>query len=197
MSSLDRLMKVKPSGVKLASTRLLLSAPLLNDFFFGRSVIFLLDHDAKGSFGVIVNKPMYISASEFIDNFPVVDFPLYTGGPVNADRIYALHLFAGIIEGSVPIIGNLGWGGNMNQILDLIGKGLINPQNTKFFMGYSGWSKDQLKTEIKQESWIITKIRSTQELIGPCDESFWKEMVLSFGSKYSNWLNFPANPSDN
>ena len=53
---IDRLIQIKSNSLKPAKGRILLSEPFMGDYYFGRSVILLAEHNAEGSFGLVVNK---------------------------------------------------------------------------------------------------------------------------------------------
>ena len=59
-----------------SSGKLLISEPALRDFYFGRSVVLLVEHDtSEGSIGLILNKPIHLKLNEVVKDFPQVDFP--------------------------------------------------------------------------------------------------------------------------
>ena len=87
--NLDRLFEIKSNTLEVKSGDILISEPFLSDFYFTRSVIFLVDHDDEtGSFGVIINKRLSLKINDIIDNFPQFDGNVYLGGPVATDSIF-------------------------------------------------------------------------------------------------------------
>ena len=55
------------------------------------------------------------------------------------------------------------------------------------FLGYSGWSEDQLEGEIEQDSWIITDINS-DEMFVKNPESMWQNLLLHGSNRQSSSL---------
>jgi hypothetical protein len=55
------------------------------------------------------------------------------GGPVAPDTIHYLHNQGGLIPKSVPVDGNIFWGGDIDIVRSLIKSGRINPSQIRFF----------------------------------------------------------------
>ena len=51
----------------------LIAMPALRDPFFARSVVYLVQHNENGAFGIIVNKPIKMSISEVLDQLGIDD----------------------------------------------------------------------------------------------------------------------------
>jgi putative transcriptional regulator len=197
MNDLDKILKVKPSGIELEKGKLLISVPFLHDYFFGHSVVLMTEHLSSGSMGFIINKPTELFVADMIEGFPDLDMPLYTGGPVQTDSIFILHKRADLIDDSSHIINDLYWGGDFTQIQSYLHQGIIKPNEIRFFLGYSGWEDEQLDIELMRESWIIAQLESSDDIFDRNTKEHWYKVVKSFGNKYMNWLKFPENPSDN
>jgi putative transcriptional regulator len=90
---------------------------------------------------------------------------------------------------------NLFWSGNFGQIIEGLKSGEYEPSRFKFFMGYSGWAKGQLLSEISERSWIIgdipSKIIFNNEMM---DKDLWKYAIRLKGGKDALLANSPANP---
>jgi putative transcriptional regulator len=196
MINLDKILRVKPSGIPIDKGRLLVSGPLLHDFFFGRSVIFMTEYSNEGAMGFILNKKTDLFVSDLIEDFPELNIPVFAGGPVQSDSLFFIHKHANIIENSITVIDDLAFGGNFEQIQDYLSQGIMRADTIKFFLGYSGWDYKQLDNELEKESWIISTLKSTNEVL-LADDNLWKKNISKFGSRYKNWLNFPENPTDN
>ena len=55
--------------------------------------------------------------------------------------------------------------------------------------------KNQLKEEIKTNSWIISE--GIGDKIFSNNKNFWKDILENKGGRYKAIANFPLNPSDN
>jgi len=178
----------------LIKGQLLISEPsIIGDLSFNRSVILLADHDKEGSVGFIINKPLKYTINDLL---PEVNakFKIYNGGPVEQDNLYFIHNIPELIPNSIEISNGIYWGGDFESAKDLINKGTINRGNIRFFLGYTGWSENQLATELNANSWIVTKNNYKNKIIGKSTTNFWKEQIMELGGDYLIWSNAPENP---
>ncbi len=174
---------------------ILISEPFLQDMYFHRSVVFLTEYDSQGSVGFIINKSLPMKITEVVKNFPETGISIGLGGPVKTNTVHFIHTLGDLIPDSIHIFENVYWGGNFDVLTSLAEKGISNTANTRLFVGYSGWSANQLDEEIKNEYWIVTKIDPTR-LFGNT-LSIWEESLENLGDKYKVWLNAPKSPSLN
>ena len=120
--------------------RVLISEPFLLDNYFKRSIVFITEHNAEGTVGFVLNKPVDIPINEIIENFPETRSDLSLGGPVNTNTLHYIHTLGDIIPNSNKVLGNISWGGDFDVVERLIRSGSISPEQIKYFLGYSGWS---------------------------------------------------------
>jgi putative transcriptional regulator len=176
--------------------RLLVATPAIEFGPFMRSVVFLLDHDADGALGVILNRPL---DSELDDVLPdwggLVNAPvcLFDGGPVAMDSALAL----GVIADVAPPLGWRQMTGRVG-LVDLEGP---LPGNGEFagirvFAGYAGWGTDQLEAELEEGAWIVVEAHDT-DLISPRPETLWREVLRRQEDDVRFWTTFPDDPSAN
>ncbi|AWG21617.1 transcriptional regulator [Flavobacterium faecale] len=179
---------------KLIKGQLLISEPsIIGDVSFNRSVILLADHDKEGSVGFIINKPLKYTIHDLV---PEIDskFRIYNGGPVEQDNLYFIHNVPELIPNSVEISNGIYWGGDFESAKELINEGIINKNNIRFFLGYSGWRDNQLETEMHANSWIVTTNIYKNKIIGKSPTHFWKDQIKELGGDYLIWSNAPENP---
>lgn len=177
---------------------LLVAEPsIIGDVSFNRSVVLLAEHGVNGSVGFILNKP--IEEITLKSLFPGVknDFKLYNGGPVEQRNLYFIHSIPELISDSIEIASGIYWGGNFDTALKLINDGVITKDKLKFFLGYSGWSEDQLKDELDANSWLLANNTYQSSLINKTAKYFWKELIQNVGGDYLLWVNTPEDPSYN
>ena len=74
---------------------------------------------------------------------------------------------------------------------------MINPDEIKFFIGYSGWGAGQLESEMKENSWMVADKFDSELVFVEDEENLWREVVVGLGPKYAHIANFPENPSLN
>ena len=176
---------------------LLIAEPsIIGDISFNRSIVLLADHNTEGSIGFIINKPLQYTISDLV---PEVEAPfkVYNGGPVEQDNLYFIHKVPNLIPESIEISLGIFWGGDFSKVAELIAAKEIKENDIRFFLGYSGWNSDQLETELKQNSWVVTENIYEKNIMDKDYESFWKEKMVEFGGEYSIWSNAPENPNYN
>ncbi len=196
MKRFDKILDFKPTGLEIAKGKLLLSEPFLKDYFFKRSVILMLDHDEYGSMGMIINRETEYFISDLVDGFPEFDSKVFLGGPVQTENIFILHRKGELIAGSQEVIPGLYWGGDFEQIKEMIKLGVLKNTDLRFYLGYSGWSKGQLDGELKENSWIVAESKN-EYLFAKQPKDLWKEILELYGKDYEMWLNFPVDPQEN
>ncbi len=196
MSGLDRFVKVSSNNLTPEKGRLLLSEPLMGDFYFGRSVVLLAEHNEEGSFGLVLNKPIPQKFNDVVQDFPEFDGHLFLGGPVETQNLFFVHTMGDIIEGSMEIGSGLYWGGDIEIVKEMIFLKSISPSDIRFSVGYSGWSPDQLQDELKRNSWIVSK-HLNKDILKIVPEDMWKQLLVPMGEKYKHWPKFPSDPGLN
>jgi len=196
MEDFSDLINIKTNNVKPGRGKILISEPFMPDYYFKRSVVLLAEHNKDGTFGVIINKPMDLKFDEVIKDFPDFDSRIYLGGPVNTDSLFFIHTLGQEIGNSLRIVEGLYWGGDIENVKEMIESNLINESNIRFFVGYSGWVPNQLSMELKRDSWVVSGI-SADTMMNTAPEKLWKKMLLELGGKYKHWTNFPSEPAMN
>lgn len=172
---------------------LLIAEPTtLTDASFNRAIILITEHNESGSVGFILNKPTPFLLKDLVFDLKS-DFRVYKGGPVEQDNLYFVHKVPELIPDSVEVSKGMFWGGNYEAVKSLLNQNLIQPNEIRFFLGYSGWSFEQLEEEIKEKTWTSLENNFSNVLnINTAED--WKSMLLKMGGKYKIWANSPENP---
>lgn len=173
----------------------LISEPLMTDPNFARSVVLLSQFDTDGILGFILNHQSTSNVNDVIEDFPIEGVPLYIGGPVCMNQVFFLHTLGDKLDNSITIKGSLCIGGDFNEIVHLLKSGEAHPDQVRFFVGYSGWGKQQLLDEIKENSWIIAPV-SDEEVMGE-SEFLWENTLSKLGKKFEFMSEFPQDPNLN
>ena len=182
--------------LKPAKGRLLISEPFLNEPYFKRSVIILVEHNDEGSMGFILNKPIEVNIKGSIPDFSEYKGSLFLGGPVKRDQLFFIHTLGDKINGSVQILDNLFLGGDLAQLKKMIKAKEIKESEFRFFAGYAGWGPDQLKNELKTKSWFVGSAQVAQ-IMDENTNRLWGNILKTMGKEYAILSNFPENPSLN
>ena len=173
---------------------LLIAEPFMKDNNFKRSVVLLCEHNDKGSFGLVLNRKIELKVDDVLPEFAMDNIDLFYGGPVGTDTLHYIHSYGDLIEGSVHLKDNIYWSGNFEQIKMLFETKSVDPKRFRFFIGYSGWSENQLTNELKTNSWIIA---SNFSEVFVAHEELWQLVLQSMGGEYSFVSTFPEDPQLN
>ncbi len=196
MKDINRLVQIKSNNLKPKAGRLLISEPFMGDYYFGRSVVLLVEHNDEGSFGVVLNKLIEAPINDVLKGLPPFDSKIYLGGPVDTSSTFYIHSLGNKIEGSVEIGNGLYWGGDIEIIKEMILLNQLNSSNIRFFIGYSGWEANQLEGELESNSWIVSTDTNKSILNMPIKD-MWKTILQNMGSIYNYWSKFPIDPGIN
>jgi len=140
----------------------LIAMPQMDDPHFQHSVIYIAEHDEKGAFGFILNKPIQMSMQMLmqqanietqLDNNPKLRY----GGPVGQDQAFVLYrpepeFTANLLNPDIAL-------SNSMETLKSIALGL-GPTQYISCLGYTGWTANQLEKEIKENIWITVEADS-------------------------------------
>jgi putative transcriptional regulator len=175
---------------------LLIADPFLKDPNFMRTVVFMCDHQGEGSIGFVLNKKFDQTLDELLTDFDGLPIPVYYGGPVQTDTIHFLHQYPTLVTGGKEVMDGIYWGGDFGMLTDLIKSNLIDYNKVRFFIGYSGWGKNQLAEEITEKTWLT--VEATQQLVfNKQPTSVWKDSLKHLGGEYEMMINFPIDPKLN
>lgn len=158
----------------------LIASPRLDGGPFERAVILLVHHDADGSMGYIVNKPVEIDFGSLLlsvnpDLEPLMversyQRDVYFGGPVRIEQLWLLFHRRGaedlpflperdaFSEVAMEDVANFRF--HDQWLLSASGEvieGFATHANEGVFLpmlGYSGWDGGQLEAEIEEGSWL-------------------------------------------
>ncbi|MFK7899265.1 MAG: YqgE/AlgH family protein [Cyclobacteriaceae bacterium] len=176
---------------------LLLSEPFLGDDNFHRTVIFICQQNEHGYLGFVLNKKITnADLDDVVDEAGGRGFPLYLGGPVENSVLQFIHTLGNKIDNSLEVLPGIYWGGDFEQVKTMIRNHEIQEGEIKFFLGYSGWGKEQMENELAEKSWMITDA-SKKDVFEGNEKELWKEVLIDMGGKYKIIANYPEDPSLN
>lgn len=173
--------------------RLLVAHPSLSDPHFRHSIVYISHHDMEdGALGLILNRPLGKTVADLSRTDgpeALLPVPVFEGGPVQREGI---------------LIASFLWKENAGRVaftkIDDVGEvDLLNSmqkQNLRAFMGYAGWSKGQIESEIAEKAWIV--IEPSRDLILPGNTDLtWKKIMSGMGPIYHLLSEAPEDPSLN
>ena len=84
---------IPDSTAKPRAGQFLLSEPFLTDPWFGRKTVFLCDHDADGTVGLVLDNGTGRRLKEVLPESEAwgIDHEVSLGGPVHDDSLFFLH----------------------------------------------------------------------------------------------------------
>ncbi|XP_028798816.1 uncharacterized protein LOC114754214 [Neltuma alba] len=165
---------------------------------FERTVVLLLRsgtrHPQEGPFGVIINRPLHkkikhINPTNLDLATTFSDCSLHFGGPLEASMFLLRTGEKLKLPGFEEVIPGLCFGAR-NSLVEaavLVKKGLLKPQDFRFFVGYAGWQLDQLREEIESDYWYVAACSSSLLSGASTDssENLWGEILQLMGGHYS------------
>lgn len=162
---------------------------------FERTVVLLLRsgtrHPQEGPFGVVINRPLHKNIkhmkptnNELATTFS--DCPLYFGGPLEASMFLLKTGDKAKLPGFEEVMPGLSFGtrNSLGEAAALVKKGILKPQDFRFFVGYAGWQLDQLREEIESDYWYVAAC-SSDLICGASSENLWEEILQLMGGHYS------------
>ena len=173
---------------KIQTGQVFLAHPLLEDSQFQRSVILLVDHDDQGTMGFVLNETTALHLTDALQGeWPKL--PLFIGGPVGQDTLFYLHKRPDLIPDSVEIGTDLYWGGDFASMKTALQNQHILAHEIRFFVGYAGWSADQLKQELDEGSWAILPHHTTDFFAQP--QELYAHLLRHLPEKIRMWSHAP------
>ena len=181
---------------------LLVAKPTVGDFIFKRSVIAIVDPDeGDGAMGIITNHLAGYFLCDLLPDVPTVEeVPVFLGGPMGPEMLFYMHtLGPELIPHAIDMGGGLWFGGDFEAIKDYLVMGKPVHNQIKFILGYSGWGKGQIASELERHDWAVLTDSTMRDLLMSDmeEESIWRSAVERFGDRYKLWLNMPSDPSCN
>lgn len=183
-----------PEDLKVGT--FLIAEPFMQDPTFFRSVVMLVEHNEDGTLGFAINKRLELLLPDLVEAPEGMEFPVYLGGPVQQDTLFFMHSLGESIDNSLQVRDNLWWSGDFNSLFERYKEGLVSIDNTRIFLGYSGWGLGQLIEECEAKSWL-TAIAASKFVFEDDDKHLWQKILGSLGGAYSEISRFPVHPSMN
>lgn len=170
----------------------LIAMPALEDAIFGKSVVYVCEHNARGALGLVINKPADMKMDTL---FSKIDLslkrddlsrsPVFQGGPVQTDRGFVLHepiyvdkdhqgesLYAStmVIPGGLEMTTS-------KDVLEALAGG-NGPGKVIVALGYAAWGEGQLESELVENSWLTVDADRAIIFDTPVEERYEKALSL-------------------
>ena len=169
---------------------ILISKPFMEDKRFEKTIILIVEVSAEGTVGFIINKATSKPIDIIIEDCPKLDINVKYGGPVSTNNLFFIHQNSDLIKKNKQNVkAGIFWGGELEDIIKRHKSGELSINEIAFFLGYTGWEKNQLEEEIKEGSWIISNMQLTQ-IHNKLD---WSKLLIDINKEYEVWAKAPAN----
>lgn len=175
----------EPAARRSLAGQLLVAEPGLGDPNFSHTVVLMIQHDAQGALGLVLNRPYgKVLASELLRRLGMPDpaatgeIVLHYGGPVQPEIGMVVHSADYALPDTRRVTGELSVTSSP-EILRAIGTGR-GPRRAIALLGYAGWAPGQLESEIVTGAWFT--IPADPDLVlGAEPGAKWPEAVRRRG----------------
>src|SRR5215469_6254222 len=162
----------------LGAGKLLVASRDLADPRFAETVILLVQYDAQGVVGLILNRRTDIPLSRVLDGLKAAkdrSDRVYLGGPVKTPVVFALFQSPAKIEGAEHIFGDV-YLISAKTLFEKVISARPDAGIFHVYLGYAGWAKDQLRMEVELGGWFIFPPDSGT-VFNSDPDSLWLEMI--------------------
>jgi putative transcriptional regulator len=169
--------------------RLLVATPLLTDPNFTRTVVVVIQHDADGALGVVLNRP---SQEPVADHLPGLGdrvaepSVVFVGGPVEPEVGIGFER-SDSSDRPLPVPGV--------GMLDLVAPEAYGPE-CRVFSGYAGWAPHQLEAELGEDAWLVVP-GIADDVFCPEPDRLWSQVLRRQGGRHALLSWYPPNPELN
>jgi putative transcriptional regulator len=162
----------------LGAGKMLVASRDLPDPNFSKTVVLLVQYDDEGVVGLILNRRSKVPISRLSDNVNGVkdrSDPIYAGGPVGRTDVLALLRSHGKPEDAKRVFGDI----CLVSSKELLQKTLASPPEANVvhvYLGYSGWTMEQLENEVDAGAWYIFP-GDAQAVFDSNPDSLWSRLI--------------------
>ncbi len=174
-----------PGAGRYLGGQLLVAAPRMTDPNFSETVIVMIDHNAGGAMGVVVNRSLGEgNLKALLEGFGIESedasgtVRLHSGGPVEPGRGLVLHS-TDYTGPSTKVVNDEIAVSSGRDILNAIAAG-EGPREARFILGYAGWGPGQLESEMAREDWLTAPAEPSLVFSDDLD-AVWQEAIDSGG----------------
>ncbi len=159
--------------------------PSLQDADFHRTVTYICEHDDQGAMGIIINRPLSLELADILEQMDIkpdtpeaIHQPVFSGGPVQTERGFVLHLSDHSWDATNKITPDISVTTSKDILQALAaGKG---PEQSLVALGYAGWGAGQLEKELAENVWLSGPA-DTQIIFSHPPEQRWQAAARLLG----------------
>lgn len=159
--------------------------PNIHDDTFDRTVTLVCMNDAKGSFGLTINRPIDLPFEDILkqlnlphSNKALNEKTILLGGPVESGQGYVLHDGDTLWQNTRVITDNLFITSSRDILEDIV---LDNgPENFLIALGSAQWAPQQLEDELMSNAWLTCPVETSLLFELPYEQR-WEASAKSIG----------------
>ncbi len=158
--------------------KLLVASRALGDPNFAESVVLLVRYDAEGAVGLILNRRSHVPLSRVLEGLKAAkgrSDPVYLGGPVETPAVFALFQSPAKLEDAEHIFGGV-YLISTKPLFDRTISAQPDPGVFHVYLGYAGWSNEQLRREVELGAWFIFQ-PDAGTVFNSDPDSLWSQMI--------------------
>jgi putative transcriptional regulator len=175
------------SSIRPARGRFLVANRSLRDPTFSETVVLLVDYDANGALGVVVNRPTDVPLTVALPEVEELNKRkdlVFLGGPVARDRMVLLLRAPAAPPQSVLVFEQVYATGSLSALRRSIDHG----ESLRAYAGYAGWGPGQLDAEVARGDWLIGPADSKAIFDDP-PGGLWSKFIERFAG---DWAALPV-----
>jgi len=164
--------------VDLGAGKLLVASRKLGDPNFAETVVLLVRYDAEGVVGLILNRRTHVPLSRVLEGLKAAkgrSDPVYLGGPVETPAVFALFQSPAKLEGAEHIFGGV-YLVSTKPLFEQAISARPDPGVFHVYLGYAGWTSDQLRKEVELGAWFIFPA-DAGAVFDSDPDSLWSQMI--------------------
>jgi putative transcriptional regulator len=170
----------------------LIAMPGLRDQMFGKSVVYVCEHSARGALGLVINKPADMKMETLFGKVDLAlkrpdlsQAPVFQGGPVQTERGFVLH---DALQGTSQPLGETLYASTLaipgglemttsKDVLEALAGG-AGPKRVLVTLGYSSWGEGQLESELGENAWLTVDADHVVIFDTPVEQRYDKALAL-------------------
>jgi putative transcriptional regulator len=179
----------------LRAGKLLVASRDLHDPNFAKSVILLVHYDDQGVVGLILNRRTDVALSQVLEGLEGAkdrSDPAYLGGPVEVPSMFALLQSPSKVEGAERVFSGV-YLISTKTLFEQTLAARPDPKVFHVYLGYAGWTADQLRGEVELGAWFIFPA-DTGAVFSSDPGSLWQQMIRKTELKYARSEPASAHP---
>ena len=162
----------------LGAAKLLVASRDLADPSFVKTVILLVHDEGDKVLGLILNRRTDIQLSAALPALKAAKGRgdrMYSGGPVDATTVFAMIESPGKVEGAPRVF---------DDVYLILTRALLeqniaarrDPGVFHIYLGYAGWTSDQLKREVELGAWFVFPADAAT-IFDTDPDTLWSRMI--------------------